>query len=270
MDTQPHGPSGARTAASGEVIDRMNDLLQLDHDAIGAYEVAIDKLNDRTLADRISEFKHDHERHIVELNEVIAALGGSPKNEPHATGPFKQALQSLGGLAGDKGLLMAWRTNELQVKSKYASASSDAADWPAEAHGVVQRNALDEERHYRWVVDALQRLGAGGGDTPDDGSGRLEQARDRAREAAEGARERVAGGLAAVGGRLSDHAEGGGAARGFAERVGGGLQSAAHQVREGEVSEIGAELEARVRRSPAQTLLAAAAAGFILGRILRR
>lgn len=153
-----------QSAPTSEVLDGLNDLLQLDHDALGAYEIAIEKLEDRDHADQIAGFRRDHERHIRELNEVIAELGGTPVNEPHATGPFKQALQSLGALAGDKGVLVAWRTNELQVRTKYDSYASKANHWPPHIKRLIDQNALDEERHYQWVVQVLQSMGLGSGE----------------------------------------------------------------------------------------------------------
>lgn len=160
---EPARGVGSREASTSEVLDGLNDLLQLDHDAIGSYEIAIEKLEDRDQAAQIAGFKNDHERHIQNLNEAIAALGGTPKNEPHATGPLKQALQSLGATAGDKGILMAFRTNEMQVRNKYDSYASKAMFWPADVKRLVDRNALDEERHYRWVADVLQAMGVGAG-----------------------------------------------------------------------------------------------------------
>lgn len=271
METPSASLHPGHAASTDEVLDALNDLLQLDHDAIGAYEVAIDKLSDRTLAGRIQEFKQDHQRHISDLNAIIATLGGTPRNEPHATGPLKQGLQSLGGLAGDKGLLMAWRTNEMQVKNKYMSRAADSVkhEWPMDVRRAVERNALDEERHYRWVVETLQAMGVGSGDSADAGGGRLDAVRERAADVADGARERIAGGLAAAGDRLNAAGDRGGAAGSAAERVGGGLQRAAEQLRDGEMPDLGAELEERVRRSPAKTLLAIAAAGFVIGRVLR-
>ncbi|MDQ3605190.1 MAG: ferritin-like domain-containing protein [Gemmatimonadota bacterium] len=153
---------GSRAAPTSEVLEGLNDLLQLDHDAIGAYQIAIEKLEDRDHADQIAGFRRDHERHIRELNEVIAELGGTPLNEPHATGPFKQALQSLGGLAGDKGVLVAWRTNELQARTKYDSYASKANAWPPHVKRIIDRNALDEERHYEWVARVSQTMGLPG------------------------------------------------------------------------------------------------------------
>ncbi len=270
MEPNVTGQAG-HTPPTAEILDGLNDLLQLDHDALGAYDIAIEKLQDRDHANQIAGYRLDHERHVRELNQAVAALGGTPKNEPHATGPFKQALQSLGGLAGDKGLLIAWRTNELQVRAKYDSYASRANSWPEDLKRMVDRNALDEERHYRWVAEALQRMGVGGGESSEQaGTGALDAVRERAADLAGGARERVAGGLDAVANRISHLAEGReGAVGGVADRVAGGVGGTARYVRDGSVDELRTGFEEQVRRSPVQTLLVAALAGFVIGRILR-
>ncbi|HEX2190580.1 MAG TPA: ferritin-like domain-containing protein [Longimicrobiaceae bacterium] len=293
MDTHTTGQAGSRTPPTSEILDGLNDLLQLDHDAIGAYEIAIEKLEDRDHADQIAGFKRDHERHIRDLNEAIAGLGGTPKNEPHATGPFKQALQSLGGLGGDRGILIAWRTNELQVRTKYDSYAAKANFWGTELKRLVDRNALDEERHYEWVTQALERMGVGtaegleqdvatrmrersaGPSTLDSVRGRVGevagQARERAGAVPGQVREGVAGGLESVANRISHlvDQEQGGRAAGVAGGVAGGFESTARFVREGNLDELRQDFEAQVRRSPVQTLLAVALAGFVVGRILR-
>ncbi|HEX8210503.1 MAG TPA: ferritin-like domain-containing protein [Longimicrobium sp.] len=164
--TQPGGGMAPPVPVS-DIIDGLNDLLQLDHDAIGAYDVAIEKLADRDHANQILGFRRDHERHIQELNELIAALGGEAKNQPHLTGPFKQALQSLGAVGGDRGVLAAFRQNELQVRSKYELYAAKANHWPQNLKRAIDRNALDEERHYRWVAEAMQAMGVGMGEGPE-------------------------------------------------------------------------------------------------------
>ncbi|HEX8273496.1 MAG TPA: ferritin-like domain-containing protein [Longimicrobiaceae bacterium] len=303
MDTHATGQAGSFTPASSEILDGLNDLLQLDHDAIGAYEIAIDKLQDRDHAQQIAGFKRDHERHIQELNLAIAGLGGTAKNEPHATGPFKQALQSLGGLAGDKGILIAWRTNELQVRTKYDAYASKANHWGPDLKRLVDRNALDEERHYEWVTRALEAMGVGTAEGAEQdaatrareggGSGPLAGLRERVGDVAGSAKERVAdvaggakervgavpgqvregvaGGLESVANRISHlvDPDQGGRMAGVAGGVAGGMESTARYVREGDLEELRRDFEGQVRRSPVQTLLAAALAGFVIGRILR-
>jgi rubrerythrin len=198
--------------AAPEVVDGLNDLLQLDHDAIGAYDVAIEKLQDRDHANQILGFRRDHERHIQELNGLITALGGTPKNHPHATGPLKQALQSLGGMAGDRGVLVSFRQNELQARSKYEMYAARANQWPADVKRAIDRNALDEERHYRWVADTLQAMGVGAGEGSEiDAATKVREKTlihgtpmERVSEAAEVARERLADATETARERLAD------------------------------------------------------------------
>lgn len=211
VDTDMTRPGGGAAPAVSEIIDGLNDLLQLDHDAIGAYDIAIERLEDRDHANQILGYRRDHERHIQELNELIATLGGTPKNQPHLTGPFKQALQALGALGGDRGILTSFRTNELQVRSKYEMYAARANHWPENVKRTIDRNALDEEKHYRWVADTLQAMGVGMGEGPEIdaatkarervilGNTTLDQARDtldtvreKIVDAAGTARERIA------------------------------------------------------------------------------
>ena len=249
MDTTREG---GHAPATSEVLDGLNDLLQLDHDAIGAYEIAMEKLEDRDAAAQIAGYLRDHERHVRELNELIQSLGGAPKNEPHATGPFKEALQSIGALAGDKGILMAWRTNELQVRTKYDHYAALANAWPHEVKLQIDRNALDEERHYQWVAGALAQLGAGEGPS----------LKERAGDAVDSVREKVSAGAGAVANRLSGmfDPEGDGRLAPVGRVVSDGGDRAGQMVD---------RFEDQVRESPVQTLLVAAVAGFVIGRLLR-
>jgi ElaB/YqjD/DUF883 family membrane-anchored ribosome-binding protein len=233
VDTQLTGAGGTHAPALQEVLDGLNDLLQLDHDAIAAYDVAIAKLEDRDHADQIAGYRRDHERHVRELNELVARLGGTPANHPHATGPFKTALQSLGGLAGDKGLLMAFRTNELAVRTKYDAYASRAMLWPPDVKRIVDGAALDEERHYAWVADVLQRMGVGSGDL-DDASRAPDLAREKANVGGgvvEHAKDAVAGAAGAVTGAVSGAAGSvGHAVSGAAGSVGDAVSGAAGSV----------------------------------------
>jgi rubrerythrin len=300
--------AGHVPAATAEILDGLNDLLQLDHDAIGAYEIAMNKLKDRDQAAQIAGFLRDHERHIRELNEVIAELGGTPKNQPHATGPFKLALQSLGALAGDRGVLMAFRTNELQVRAKYDTYAAKANHWPTHIKRIIDGAALDEERHYRWVSDVMKSQGLGDGEGPElDGMDEareklmahgttLDQAKERVADVAGVAREHVADLSSQARERVTEVA---GAVR---NRISGlvGSHGATHEgayadaaLGDGTYATYGTEtdrmaalrgrargavdgargagesFEHRYNERPLQTLVIAGIAGFVIGRLLR-
>lgn len=284
MDTDTTRPdTGQPPAAAAEILDGLNDLLQLDHDAVGAYEIAMEKLEDRDHAGQIGGFLRDHERHIRELNELIAEMGGTPVNQPHATGPFKQALQSLGALGGDRGLLTAFRVNELQVRSKYDAYASKANAWPTAIKRTVDRAALDEERHYRWVAEALEAMGVGSGEGAEVDAvdalreraaatgAKVEAARERAAETLGEAREKAAEVAGQVRARAADAAD---AVRnriaGMMEGDGeGGADVPAGERAAAMARQAGATFEERFYERPLQTLLIAGIAGFVVGRLLR-
>ncbi|HEU0014015.1 MAG TPA: ferritin-like domain-containing protein, partial [Longimicrobium sp.] len=278
--------AGTAPAATAEILDGLNDLLQLDHDAIGAYEIAMEKLHDRDHAAQIAGFRRDHERHIRELNELIAELGGTPVNQPHMTGPFKLALQSLGALAGDKGVLMAFRTNEMAVRAKYDSYAAKANLWPTSIKRIIDRCALDEERHYAWVADLLSRMGVGlgGGAGAEDKmnaarerantvGGTLDQLRDRVSDVAGTVRDRLSGPVGAVTNRISglmggQHEDDLHSGMGGGPTVVDGVRDRVQTVAAG-ARGAGESFEDFYNERPLQVLLLAGIAGFIIGRMLR-
>lgn len=294
---------GTAPPATAEILEGLNDLLQLDHDAVGAYEIAMEKLNDRDHASQIAGFRREHERHIRELNELIAELGGTPMNQPHATGPFKLALQSLGGLAGDRGTLMAFRQNELQVRAKYDAYAAKANLWPTHIKRVIDACALDEERHFRWVSDVLGKDENEALDKIDTARERMEAharpidkvsnaagvakdrvldatdtVRERVLDASDTVRERVTGGVDAVRNRLQGvlNREGGASGTGlYADEAYAGTPTAADRVADARdrvttvAGNAGRSFEQRFQEQPLQTLLIAGIAGFVIGRLIR-
>jgi rubrerythrin len=139
------------------LIARLNDLLQLDHDAVAAYSLALENLEHEGYREVIRRYRGDHERHIQELTGLIRGLGGVPMEMPHLTGAFKLGMQAVAGAGSDRSVLMAFRTNERQVRDKYRRAVG--GDLPEDVAAVVARAAADESRHYDWAVSVLEQLG---------------------------------------------------------------------------------------------------------------
>jgi hypothetical protein len=112
---------------------------------------------------------------------------------------------------------------------------------------------------------ALDRAKQGAADAADIVKEQLAVAGDKASTAATLATERAATGLHSAADMLRERAPESGAAPAVADR----LDSAATAVQEMTGDQIVAGLEAMVRRNPIQTLLIAAAAGFLLARATR-
>jgi rubrerythrin len=182
------------TATDPRLIGQLNDLLLLDHDAVGAYEVAIEALENPRYKQALQRFKGDHERHIQELSQLVTERGGTPLETPHVpTGVFKLAMHQAGTLAGgDRSVLLAFKANERQVRDKYRRMAESAEDLVVA--DVLGRGSDDESKHYGWVVGALEDLGV----SSDSVLGRAEEVFETANARLVDATERVERGAMAM------------------------------------------------------------------------
>jgi ketosteroid isomerase-like protein/bacterioferritin (cytochrome b1) len=146
------------------LIAELNDLLQLDHDAVEAYTIAIDLAREPRYREALVEHRADHKRHIEELATLIRGRGALPIEIPHTTAPLKLTVQALGAAPGDKTLLLAFKAVEGQARDKYRRFA--VKPYPEDVADVVKRAAADEERHYQWVEQSLRELGVGAGTVP--------------------------------------------------------------------------------------------------------
>jgi rubrerythrin len=151
----------ASEMSGAKLIAELDDLLRLDHDAIGAYTVAIGQFESTTYRETVEGFLRDHERHVRELTELVKEAGGTPAEGSHlSSGPFKLAMQALGAAGGDRATILAFKANEGESVAKYrAAAERPHSEKVAE---VLRRAARDEEKHYEWAESRLKRLEAGG------------------------------------------------------------------------------------------------------------
>ncbi|MDQ4080104.1 MAG: ferritin-like domain-containing protein [Gemmatimonadota bacterium] len=140
---------------------QLNDLLQLDVDAVQAYALTIRQLESKVRKQTVRRYQADHRRHIADLKRLIKAHDGAPMPVSHIpTGPFKLAMQAIGSFGDDKAVLLAFKINERQGRDKYRRVAMGRG-LPRGVARVLKRAARDEERHYRWADKELQKLHAG-------------------------------------------------------------------------------------------------------------
>ena len=182
---------------SAALLAELNDLLQLDHDAVQAYTLAEKGLSDEGRKSTIQRFKGDHERHITELTRLITAHGGVPVQLPHLpTGPFKLAVQGIGSAGSDATTLLAFKANERLSRDKYQRAANQ--QYPADVQLVISQGAEDESTHYEWVTEQLEALGAGAETTAGRVEAAIEQGHARTADVIEGVEKRAMRGAEAV------------------------------------------------------------------------
>ena len=149
MDTQ--------VLTQAKIVEELNEVLQIDIDAVGAYQTAIDAISEFEIKRQLVQFKADHERHITDLNGLITGSGGDPNKRPDLRGFVRKSFTKVAGLVGTEATLRAMLSNEKLTNDVYARHVQKA--FPPDILEVLRRNYGDEQRHYSWIESCLrQRL----------------------------------------------------------------------------------------------------------------
>jgi uncharacterized protein (TIGR02284 family) len=135
-----------------KAIEVMNGQIQLDRDAILAYDEAIEACEMPEIKRQLGEFRGDHERHVRDLSEVVKAFGGKPPEKRDLKGYVIQGFTKVMS-RGDRSALLAMRGNEELTNRSYEAALK--RDLPPEVRSLLERNLTDERRHLAWIKDAI-------------------------------------------------------------------------------------------------------------------
>lgn len=140
-----------------EPVKLLQGLVELDYDAIEAYEAAIERVDDAQIRQRLESFCDDHRNHVTTLNPIIQRFGG----EPVMQGDIKRVLTKgkvvIGGLFGNRAILMAMKTNEDDTNTAYERAVEHVG-LGTDVVQILARHLSDERRHREYIVAALQAL----------------------------------------------------------------------------------------------------------------
>ncbi len=138
----------------GNLVDTLNNLIQLDYDAIEAYEAAIDRLDSAEYKARLKQFRDDHARHTRDLGAVVTELGGTPARQGGAKSMLTRGKVMMADLMGDGAILQAMKSNEDDTNTAYERALRNAED-NAAAATKLRAGLEDERRHRAWIEQAL-------------------------------------------------------------------------------------------------------------------
>lgn len=144
------------TTDSKEVVSNLNDLIELDYDAIAAYQAAIERLDNEAFKGKLSEFLSDHERHITDLSTAVRGEGGEPQKDGDAKKILTKGKVVLADLAGDEAILKAMKTNEDQTTSAYEKAVKKG--YPEHIQPLLEQGLTDERRHRSWLETTIDKL----------------------------------------------------------------------------------------------------------------
>jgi uncharacterized protein (TIGR02284 family) len=140
-----------------EMIDSLNSLIQLDIDAVSAYEQAIKNIDDPIIRDRITEFKEHHGGHTRDLFSLVQKMGGTPPDlSPDFKGFLIQGFTAIRSATGTEGALRAMELNEKLTNRNYSEAVG--WDWTPEAKILVEKNFSDEKIHLEYIQSNLRSI----------------------------------------------------------------------------------------------------------------
>jgi uncharacterized protein (TIGR02284 family) len=133
---------------------KLNSLIQLDIDATYCYDQAIERIDDRDIAEDLQNFRADHERHIDALSAIVNENGGAPPQRVLDTkGYLRQGITALRSAAGTEAALKAMEMNEKTTTKNY----EQAWEWrvPPDVHAVLEKGWADEKRHLEYMQSCL-------------------------------------------------------------------------------------------------------------------
>ena len=133
----------------------LKDLLELEYDAVEAYEAAIKRLDNEEYKMSVTSFTQDHKRHIQEVSELLKKHTVTPPSGPSLVKQWiTKGKVILGNIVGDRSILMALRSNEIDTNAAYERLKIHEHIWP-DAREMISRGLLDEHRHKKWLETVL-------------------------------------------------------------------------------------------------------------------
>ena len=141
-----------------KLADALESIVELDLDAIRAYDAAIAALASAGDKRELGAFKRDHERHVRELGPQIERHGGRVPTGPDLKVVLTKGKTVLAALIGDRAVLMAMKTNEDDTNAAYEHIlGRDDLDEPL--RDLLHKNLTDERRHRAWIEERVAAEG---------------------------------------------------------------------------------------------------------------
>jgi hypothetical protein len=136
------------------IVDTLNNLIELDFDAIEAYRLAIARLHGAPDKQVLTAFMRDHQHHVIDLGAHVYQLGAVPASRPGIKAALTRGKVMLGALLGDMSILLAIRSTGKDTHVAYQRVNRRAGVDSA-LRRVLHEALLDERRHAAWLDHRL-------------------------------------------------------------------------------------------------------------------
>lgn len=135
-----------------DFADALYELCELDYDSIEAYEAAINRLDSENLKAQLIEFKNDHQHHVDEISVLLSKHQAKVPQGPSNKQLLTQGKVVFANLFGDKAILKAMHSNEIDTNTAYERIVSHPGIW-LDALEILLKGLQDEKRHKQWLEE---------------------------------------------------------------------------------------------------------------------
>jgi len=141
-----------------KTLDKLGDLAQLDTDAVGVYGEALERVEDASIKETLTDFRDEHDHHAKVLVAAIERLGGAaPALSVDLVGRLAEFVTQFRSHGGTRGALHALKSAEQYHNRRYA----EAANWEIDDEELtmsIQQFYREEQRHLSYVESQLDVL----------------------------------------------------------------------------------------------------------------
>lgn len=147
VDVGAYGPSdrSLNDRIDRDLAKRVNHLIRLGHDLVGAYETAIARLDSHEIRESMAVLQSAHLRCIEDLSEQVFLLGAEPAQHGDARSVLEKGRVVIATLRGDRGIVDAMMDNEADMMAAYAEAAR-LRGLPQEIRDTIAATLADQGR----------------------------------------------------------------------------------------------------------------------------
>ncbi|MCE3237442.1 MAG: hypothetical protein K0R24_423 [Gammaproteobacteria bacterium] len=132
------------------IVDTIKPLVQYEIDSTFILAQAISCLSDKTLRDKLSEFREECENNIKTLSEILVDHGGeAPEHTRDFKGFFMQGYTGMRGLISDEGAMKALATNTRMLVDAFRDALK-GENMPLDVREKVKKVLNNAEEHLKY------------------------------------------------------------------------------------------------------------------------
>ncbi len=140
----------------GDFLKVVKSLVELEYDALAAYQLAVKKLTNLAFKSKMREFLSDHERHIKEIKAHYSGkldLADSPELIKGTMTRMKVVVADA--LGSDNTILKAMLDNEKDTNTAYERVVNHPG-FPSLVNDFFDKAYQDEIKHKKWLEKHIE------------------------------------------------------------------------------------------------------------------